>query len=374
MTTVKLIGFLPNGREVHFEFDTTEGEDTIVQQVALIDETMLESGILPLRPEPGVGEKREIVHYVLATIVKNDRGSAYKIYLYTERFKNKFLHLYLNDAAQGEAFKQAVGLDVHSLPIYKSKSALTRGEYPDEDAQYIVRVASPVEVFYKQNERWSPDLSEEDKKKIAKYLFVRWGGRTGQTRLSEQTEQTDSRQTGGLSDERLSEQTKQTDSRQVVSKAEPQTADRKAAVRQTLAAVQQTLGSGAQGQRRLPVAELLPGTHAGQNRVDSVREVFIEKVNNSPRYKTAPGCYCFSRDPFRKAIPECEKWPRAGKVTLSKAYSVTSTWNVPKKADGISFWEITDVQPMGEAEAEFFGGPAPDADFDFMTERINTHE
>lgn len=148
------------------------------------------------------------------------------------------------------------------------------------------------------------------------------------------------------------------------------------------------LNNGEQGERRLPVKSqmqtlpssgeqksastqaplknsIYPGKFAGEMRTDSVSTIFIENVANKSRYKTASECYAFNRDVFRVHIPECENWPKGGKITLSQPFNVISEWVTPEKQGGFAYWKITKVEPMGAAESDLFPAPAGAGEIDF---------
>lgn len=179
---VIVFGWLPDGRPIRFEQpshgDTIAHDIEFAQRIAA---AMTQAGISPRPIEADMEEKSEIVHYVLRTETENEYGISQKVYLYTERFTFKFLHIYLNNEQMIADFERAFGFSPLQLPHYEGEVALERGKNPKKDSQYIVKLRNPVQVFYKRNPRWSEDLSEEDRKKIQKNIFVRWGSTSGDT-------------------------------------------------------------------------------------------------------------------------------------------------------------------------------------------------
>lgn len=321
-----LSGWLPNGRQITFEQPSTGDLQRDISLAFLIDKAMNEAGLTPNPIPPGEGEKTETVHYILISLSENERGTSYKVFLYTERFKHKFLHIYLNNDGQVNTFEQAFGMDISTLPIYDGDAALERGKNPQKDTRYIVPCIQPVQVVYKPN----PLYEGEEDKKHAKYVFVRWAG------LSTQTDNRQTGQTGqtgnGVSDGRLSDQT---DSRQTHRQ-----------------------------QRRLPVEN-------GSNRIEVVTEIVRTQYDNGFLIRTPSGAMSWTRDPFKPYINIGDQ--QTGVIPLGGDFNIISERIVNKK--GEVFWKIIQAEPMGAAESEIFGtgatqeedfpfGPPPEADFD----------
>lgn len=320
------------GRRFQFVYDATGDLQRDISQATIVDRALSEAGFLAKEPTPEQNELSETVNYVLCTITKNDKGTAYKIYLYTERFKNKFLHLYLNNEQDGKAFQSATGVNVHDLPVYKTRNALKRGEFPDEEEQYLVAVR-PIRVFYKQNPRWKPDLSEADKKKIAKYLFVRWDS----TPLSGQTDIQTTGQT-----------TRQTDQTKGA-----------AGVKGNASRLQ---SSQDKPQRRIPQENPTRNPlDNGTTRIETLSQVYRKKVGDKNWLTTTPlNSGTWTRKAFDAAGIKIDK-EAVGIIHLGGLYNIISVLGDDK------YYHIDRLEAVSDLEREIFHegdsdafGPPPD--------------
>jgi len=141
---------------------------------------MLDAGFVVAAPGLEVGEEREQVSAVLRSTFERDGEETPTVLLYSANtsLEWSFLKIYLNDEADIVAFQQACHVKLLELPVYDGKDKPKR-DGSSVSKKYIVNLAKPVPVVFKQNPKWS---EEENAKAIAaqkpytipKRIFVRW--------------------------------------------------------------------------------------------------------------------------------------------------------------------------------------------------------
>lgn len=330
MAQIIMIGYTETGREVRFQFETDANQGTAMDQIRLVDKTMLDAGVLPARPVPGEGEQKQMIRYILRRKQKNDDGTFTPVLdLYSDKFR--WVACYINDQQRAADFARATGLDLNRMPI--SASMVKEIDTSDPDLMSMFAVLNPpVEIIWKPNPRWNPDLNDEEKKKTPKRYFVRWAsvstasnGANGSS-TSTQTRQTDNRQTG-RSSSTVSTST-QTSSRQTAQTTPP---------RQT---------SPEQGRRM--------AMDNGTTRTEITTSITAAVAQNGSHYYVTPDkAYTFTRDLFRAAGYDCDHWKPDNTYALNPAATIISQ----KQESG--HWKIVDAQRMGAAEEELFGGGLP---------------
>lgn len=310
---ISMSGWLPSGRRVYFEQPSTGDLQRDISLAILMDKAMIDGGLAVREQGIEAGELTRDIRYLLRRKQKNDDGSFTPIIdLYAGNFR--WVACWLNDDAQIAAFEQACGVELARMPI----SATPVKEYDPSDpdiANLFTVLGTPAQIVYKDNPRWHENLNEDDKKKISKRLFVRWLNVPATS------------------------PTMPPETRQAAS----------------------TLGTGSQG-RRLPVAAQNAGNagnpSAGAMRVETLTEITAAHLKQDKIvFVTPDGALSFTREPFRNPALKLDtsNWTKPGHYDLGGACNVISVYKVPKR--GKSFWEITKVERMGEAEAELFAPP-----------------
>ena len=120
-------GWLKNGRPIEVELPSSGNRQTDIADLIALDNQLSAAGILARQPQADAMEKSETVNYVLRSISSNEKGESPKIYLYTERFNHKFLHVYLNTDQEIAAFEAACGVRLDDLPLWDGKAHIERG-------------------------------------------------------------------------------------------------------------------------------------------------------------------------------------------------------------------------------------------------------
>lgn len=143
----------------------------------------LAAGFAAAKAEPGEGEGREAVGYVLRK-TKDSRsgGVSDQIDLYATNDAVKFpvLTVYLNDDAERSAFESFSGLRLASLPEYAGNDKVERGKAAKTD-RFIVKSAKPFAVVYAPNPKWKQAdhdaaVAAQKMYPVPRRKFVRWEG------------------------------------------------------------------------------------------------------------------------------------------------------------------------------------------------------
>lgn len=84
---------------------------------------------------------------------------------YVDRFRS--MVVYLDHSWQREEIEKILGISLDQLPSYNADAPLIRGERPDRDARYVVRVQGLWAV-------WRLNPASEEGDRVKKRLFLRW--------------------------------------------------------------------------------------------------------------------------------------------------------------------------------------------------------
>jgi hypothetical protein len=133
-------------------------------------------GILPREPGIEIGEQTQVIHHVMRfDKIEEDGSETPVICLYHERSEHPTLKAYMNTPDHVRQMEVATGIPLTKLPILPGNSGLKRGANPKLDAQYIVRLPTPITVYWKDNPRYDksqPQKMKDDK--VAQRIFSRW--------------------------------------------------------------------------------------------------------------------------------------------------------------------------------------------------------
>lgn len=164
-------GWLPNGIKVFYNIPIRSPETAFDDALAFTN-ALLAKGFVQTEPGLGQGEHKELIGSVSRRNKKNTDGSitpAIDLYAAAAHLKHRYMGVYLNTPEQIQAFENASGLKLESIPVNKAKAPAER-----DDEELIVRVKKPLTVVYSNN----PDYDETSDDKKPKRLFERWEGQS----------------------------------------------------------------------------------------------------------------------------------------------------------------------------------------------------
>jgi len=130
---------------------------------------LLEVGFVTTQAGLEDGESKEAVTHLARRSKANSDGTVTPIIDVYCGGNFKVVGIYLNTLDDQEAFCDAFGIMLNSIPLWEGDASIERGKNADRDKKYVVPV-SGVDVIYKLNPKWEGD----DDKKHAKRMFVRW--------------------------------------------------------------------------------------------------------------------------------------------------------------------------------------------------------
>ena len=144
---------------------------TIDQAKAMFDSLnrLLEAGFVTSQAGLEDGESKEAVTHLARHSKANSDSTTTPIIDVYCNGNFKVVGIYLNTLDDQEAFFDAFGIGLNTIPLWEGDASIERGKNADRDKKYIVPV-SGVDVIYKLNPKWEGD----DDKKHAKRMFVRW--------------------------------------------------------------------------------------------------------------------------------------------------------------------------------------------------------
>ena len=162
----------PTGAKVDVPLSLFE-ELTVTQAGTLVRsvDALLMAGFTISLPGLNDGENFEQIGFAVKRSKENADGTTtpvMDVYPVTGNFR--ILGLYLNTQAEVLMFEQATGLRIASMPMFDG-APIERGAKTATD-KYVVALAAPAKVVWKQNQQWEG----ENDKKHAKRSFVRWDG------------------------------------------------------------------------------------------------------------------------------------------------------------------------------------------------------
>lgn len=352
MPVITIIGYTENGREVRIEVDSHGDANRDISDIAGIDRMLAANGILPTRPVAGEGEQKQVIQYILRRKHKNKDGSYIPVMdLYGNKYR--WVSFYLDDKQRGTEFHQATGLDPNKMPLSTSPQKEIDLDDPDIMSLFV-RLNPPVEIIWKPNPKWNPDLSEEDKKKIPKRYFVRWSS------VAPSSVQTSSSAPSVLS---VSAQTTPRQTAQTTPPASAPSASVQTDSRQT----PQTTQTGhtppqtpVQPPRRMAMQEF-------DSRDETVTGITVSVANNGSVYYVTPDkAYTFTRDLFRKAGYACDHWETSAQGQPPNVYALNPAAHIISQKQESGHWKIMEVtkmiagKPVENGQSEYVGEPAPD--------------
>ncbi|MEI7846354.1 MAG: hypothetical protein WCK35_11175 [Chloroflexota bacterium] len=162
----------PTGTKVDVPLSLFD-ELTVAQATTLIRsvDALLMAGFTVNLPGLNDGEQYEQIGFAVRRSKENDDHTTTPVMdVYPVTGTYRILGLYLNTATEINAFEQATGLRIASMPEFDG-SPIERGAKAATD-KYVVALASPAKLVWKLNPKWEG----ENDKKHAKRMFVRWDG------------------------------------------------------------------------------------------------------------------------------------------------------------------------------------------------------
>lgn len=318
MPVITIIGYTQSGREVRIEVESHGDANRDISDIAGIDRMLSENGILPVRPTPGAGEQTQTIKYILRRKQKNKDGSYTAVMdLYGDKFR--WVSCYLNDKQRGSEFYQATGLDPNKMPLSPSPVKEILLDDP-ETMSLFVRLNPPVEIIWKLNPKWRPDLSEEEKKKTPKRYFVRWASVAASA-------------SNGASNQKV-----------------------------TTPPPGQPRRTSSEQSRRMAA------DNSTREEIINSITVSISRHNGSHYYSTIDGSYTFTREKFREAGVACDHWkPSEDRENPGATYAILPAITIVSQRDEKGYWKIIDVKaPQGayQPAPNYVDQPAPDFDPD----------
>lgn len=129
-------------------------------------------GIQPREQGTEPGELTDTLFAVIRRSKLNEDGSETPVVdFYNEHFEFKVLHVYLNTKDDVQAFEDATGLALGSIPYCDRDAALSRSNRAY--SQYAVSAKTRAQFVYRKNPKWD-DSKTPAENKTHKHLFVRW--------------------------------------------------------------------------------------------------------------------------------------------------------------------------------------------------------
>lgn len=166
--TMWTTGFV-GGIKVSFTFPIRNEMEAYAQAKAITDK-LLADGFTTTEPGLEAGEQKEPIGWI-ARRAKSDGTPVLDLYLDNEKWVNRLVMCYLDDAEGIKAFEQATGLSVNDIPLYEGER-LERGN-TDKSKRYVIRVPKTANAIIKDNPHYNPDETDIKRKKPAR-LFIRW--------------------------------------------------------------------------------------------------------------------------------------------------------------------------------------------------------